>query len=381
MKFSTKIALALCILSLSTALPAVALAQSSNINSVTSPTSSNLNAVCVVNNSTDVANDLQMLNAWAVGDGGTIAMWSGSSWTTVTSPTSMNLYSVVFNNATSGWAVGGNSNQGVILHYNGTWGEWKTVSFNGHAGGTDPINATLYGVTVASDGMSGWAVGANGLALGWDGNTWYAFTDASTNTLRAVAMMHGSMDAWAVGDSGTIVHWDGAHWTTMTSNTVQPLYTIAILNSSFAMAAGGSGSSGVVLTMNGSGWTALTNFRFGGGSGTMTSSVNATVNCITLASATSGWACGDGGLTMYWTGSEWDCNSNPTIGNLNGISMIHGGSAIQAWAVGDGGAILAFNGSAWVPELPVIAVPVILAIGLVAALFAKTKLSKKPLPL
>jgi hypothetical protein len=42
---------------------------------------------------------------------------------------------------------------------------------------------------------------------------------------------------------------------------------------------------------------------------------------------------------------------------------------------------LAFNGSAWVPELPVFAVPVILAIGLVAALFAKTKLSKKPLPL
>ena len=322
-----------------------------------------------------------MLNAWAVGDGGTIAMWSGSSWTTVTSPTAMNLYSVVFNNATSGWAVGGNSNQGVILHYNGTWSEWKLVSFSGHAGGTDPINATLYGVTVSSDGMSGWAVGANGLALGWDGNTWYAFTDASTNTLRAVGMMHGSLDAWAVGDSGTIVHWDGAHWTTMTSNTVQPLYTIAILNSSFAMAAGGSGSSGVVLTMNGNGWTALTNFRFGGGSGTMTSGVNATVNSITLASATSGWACGDGGLTMYWTGSEWDCNSNPTMGNLNGISMIHGGSAIQAWAVGDGGAILAFNGSSWVPELPVFAVPVILAIGLVAALFAKTKLSKKPLPL
>lgn len=61
--------------------------------------------------------------------------------------------------------------------------------------------------------------------------------------------------------------------------------------------------------------------------------------------------------------------------------MIHGGSAIQAWAVGNGGVILAFNGSVWVPEFPVIAVPIVLAVGLVAALFAKTKLSKKPLSL
>jgi hypothetical protein len=60
--------------------------------------------------------------------------------------------------------------------------------------------------------------------------------------------------------------------------------------------------------------------------------------------------------------------------------MIHGGSAIQAWTVGDGGVIMAFNGTNWVPELPIIAVPVILAIGLVAALFAKTKFSKKPFP-
>ena len=379
MKFSIKIALALCILSLCTSLPAVALAETSNINSVTSPTSSNLNAVCIVNNSTEVANDLQMLNAWAVGDGGTIAMWSGSSWTTVTSPTAMNLYSVVFNNATSGWAVGGNSNQGVILHYNGTWSEWKTVSFSGNAGGTDPINATLYGVTVSSDGMSGWAVGSNGIALGWDGKTWFGFTDVSTSTLRAVGMVHGSMDAWAVGDSGTIVHWNGAQWITMKSNTVQPLYTIGILNNSFAMAGGGNGNTGVILMMNSSGWGAFTVFKFGGSGAT--NNLNTTVNSITLASATSGWACGDSGLTMYWTGSEWDCNSNPTMGNLNGISMIHGGNAIQAWTVGDGGVILAFNGTKWVPELPVVAVPVILAIGLVAALFAKTKLFKKPLPL
>ncbi len=110
MKFSLKIALTLCILSLCLSLSAAS-AQTANINSVTSPTSTNLNAVCIVNNVTSSGNDITMLNAWAVGDGGTIVHWSGSSWTTVVSPTTLNLYSVVFTNPTDGWAVGGSSSK------------------------------------------------------------------------------------------------------------------------------------------------------------------------------------------------------------------------------------------------------------------------------
>jgi hypothetical protein len=381
MKFSLKFALAFYLFSLCISLTATASAQTSNINSVASPTSAKLNSVCIVNNGTEVANDLQMLNAWAVGDGGAIAMWDGSSWTTVTSPTSMNLYSVVFSSPTNGWAVGGDDNTGIILYYNGTWMEWKTISFNSDANGTDSINGTLYDITISSDGMTGWAVGANGIVLGWDGCTWYGFPDVSTSTLYSVGMLHGSMDAWVVGEAGTILHWDGVTWTTMTSNTVHPLYTIGVLNGSFALAGGGSGSEGIVLMMNQSGWSPITSFRFGGGSRELTTSLNATVNSITLSNATSGWACGDTGLTMYWTGSEWACDFYPASSNLNGISMIHGGSAIQAWAVGDSGVIVAFNGSNWVPEFPVIAVPVLLTIGLVATIFAKTRLFKKSIPL
>jgi hypothetical protein len=58
--------------------------------------------------------------------------------------------------------------------------------------------------------------------------------------------------------------------------------------------------------------------------------------------------------------------------------MVHD-TLLQAWVVGDSGQIMAFNGTNWVPELPIIAVPLILAVGLLVAVFAKSKLFKKPL--
>jgi hypothetical protein len=382
MKFYLKLALALCLLSLFLSITGV-YAQTS-LTSVTSPTTTNLNSVCVVNNATSgtPTNDLSMLNAWAVGDGGTILFWSGSSWSTVTSPTTMNLYSVVFDSPTDGWAVGGSGTTGIILRYNGTWSEWTAVSFSGYANATDTVNGTLYGVTVSGDGMTGFAVGSNGIALYWDGasDTWFGFTNVSTNTLRAVGMAHDSTDAWAVGDSGTIVHWDGTNWTPMTSGSTSNLYTIQMFNSTAGFAAGGAGDNGSVLMLSGTTWSPFTSFRFGGGSGALTSSLNSTVYSMTLANTTSGWACGSSGFTMYWSGSEWDCNSNPATGNLKGISMVHG-NGIQAWAVGDGGTILAFNGAAWVPELPILAIPILMGIGLLAVIFGKNRLFRKQVAL
>jgi hypothetical protein len=39
---------------------------------------------------------------------------------------------------------------------------------------------------------------------------------------------------------------------------------------------------------------------------------------------------------------------------------------------------MAFNGTNWVPELPIIAVPLILSATLLIVIFGKTKLFKKP---
>ncbi|MCL5876415.1 MAG: hypothetical protein M1540_01215 [Candidatus Bathyarchaeota archaeon] len=380
MKFSLKITLALCLFSLSLAFSTAA-AQSSIDTGVVSPTTTTLNAVCVVN-SPDANGDLTTLEAWAVGDAGTIVHWNANSWTTVPSPTASHLYSVAFNNVTNGWAVGGSGNSGVILHYNGTWNVWSRISFSGFTDAFDTINSTLHSVTITTDGMMGWIVGAGGLTLNWNGDTWFAITDVTPNTLRAVAMAHNSAEAWAVGDAGTIMHWTGSNWETMTSPTNAPLYTIQMLDTSNGWVAGGSNNNGVVLNLNQSTWQVWDKFNFGTMNTTTPSqSVNSTIYSISVGNATSAWACGSNGLVMYWTGTQWDCNINLISGNLRGISMIHGETTgmLQAWAVGDGGQIMAFNGMAWVPEIPIIAVSILLAAVLFVVVLAKPKLLRKTL--
>jgi hypothetical protein len=59
--------------------------------------------------------------------------------------------------------------------------------------------------------------------------------------------------------------------------------------------------------------------------------------------------------------------------------MVHGTSngSTQAWAVGDGGAIIAWTGTKWIPEIPIIAVPLLIGIGLVIVLLKKSRLTKK----
>jgi hypothetical protein len=360
-----------------------ALAQTnSNITSVTSPTNVNLNSVAIIYNSTtNPSGDLSELNAWAVGDGGTIATWNGNSWTTVNSPTTENLHSVVFINATEGWAVGGSSNTGVILHYNGTWGIWNQISMSGNPSDMDTLTAPLYGVTVDSTGTVGWAVGANGLVLGWNGQSWYGFTSVTPNTLHGVGMVHGSADAWAVGEGGTIVHWDGTQWTNVNSPTIRPLYGIEMINATSGWAVGGTDTNGVILMMSGTTWNVQNNIDYGGATnqttGSPTDTINATLYSVSMNTPDSAWAVGSNGNVLYWTGTEWAGQTNVQNGvTLRGVSMVHGVSdSTQAWAVGDQGTILAWTGTAWVPEFPLlIVVPVLIGVGLVFGILKKAKL-------
>ena len=379
MKFSCKVvALVFSILTLCLSL-STASAQTVDINSVTSPTSATLNAVTLVNNLTSSGNDLTQLNAWAVGDNGIIVTWDGTQWQTVSSPTSMNLYSVTFNDVNNGWAVGGSESEGVILYYNGTWNEWNRISFSGFTDEFDTVNDTLYSVSISSDGLNGWIVGAGGVTLNWAGDTWFGLMGASADTMRSVAMVHSSKEAWAVGDAGTIMHWTGTSWDTMTSPTNFPLYTIQMIDENSGWAAGGSDNEGVVLNLTGTTWNVVNNFVFGA-EGETVSTVNSKIYSITIGNENSAWACGTNGFVMYWTGSNWECNDNVICVTLRGISMIHG-TINQAWVVGDGGEVLAFNGASWVPELPIFAIPVILGIGLLVVIFGKDKIFKKPFAL
>lgn len=382
MKFSLKLALMLYLVTLLATLSGV-FAQTSNITSVSSPTAVNLNSVAIVNNTTQTNNDLTALDAWAVGDGGTILHWNGASWSSVTSPTTDNLYSVCMVSISNGWAVGGGSNNGVILKYNGAnWTEWKQISFGVNATATDTINATLYAVTLSGDGKVGWAVGAGGTVLSWDGTTWYGVSNVTSTILRNVGMVHNSTDVWAVGDSGTIIHWSGTGWANVTSPTTMNLYAIEMINATMGWAAGGNSSNGVLLLMNQTTWSPWTKINFSATNATNPADkINATMYSISMDNATSAWAVGGGGTVLYWDGNQWDGETGVASGvNLKGVAMVHGSSngSTQAWAVGEGGKILAWTGLKWVPEIPLMAIPLLLSIGLAVALLRKTRLTKKP---
>ncbi|MBE3116265.1 hypothetical protein IMZ68_03595 [Candidatus Bathyarchaeota archaeon] len=375
MKFLLKIALVVFMVSLLSAF-SVAYAQVITGDNTVSPTGSNLNSVCIVSNTTTVTNaTLLNSDAWAVGDSGTIIRWNGTRWSTVNSSTSTNLYSIVMVNSTSGWAVGGGANNGIILRYNGTWSVWNM---------TNQLNSTLYAVTADGTGATGWTVGANGATVYWNGNQWTIQANTTKNALRSVAMIRGANDAWVVGDNGTILHYNGSSWSNMTSPTSTNLNSIVIVNASVGWAAGGGSNNGTLLNMNGTTWSVWNRINFGGAvnatAGYVTDTINATLYSLTMDTANSAWASGAKGTVLYWTGTEWDGQANIVTNTLKGIAMVHGAPAgsSYAWAVGDGGKILAWTGTSWIPEIPIVMVaPVLMSIAALAALLGKSKLSKR----
>lgn len=383
MKILSKFALMLLLVSLTASLSVVN-AQTLTPDNIASPTTVNLNSVFLVNNLTKTNNELTQLNAWAVGDSGTILHWNGSRWTTQPSPTSLNLYSVFFTDPYDGWAVGGNNNNGIILRYNGTWSVWNQISFSGEVNGMDTINVTLYAVTMDTNLNAGWAVGASGTTLFWDGTTWFGFPSITANTLRNVGMIHDSTEAWTIGDGGIILYWNGAEWANMTSPTSANLYTIEMVDDTNAWAGGGNGNSGTLLRLSGSTWSVWDRINFGGTinttAGYVTDIINATVYSISIDTETSAWAVGGQGLAMYWTATEWAGQMNATNTDLKAVSMVHGTDvgSTQAWAVGNNGRILAWTGTEWIPEIPfLMAVPLLMTIGLLIALTRKSKLFRK----
>ena len=95
---------------------------------------------------------LDATHVWAVGHGGTILFYDGSSWTAQASDTTDTLWGVSALDATHVWAVG---DGGTILFYNGS-------SWTAQASDTTD---TLRGGVSAVDETHVWAVGDLGLIL------------------------------------------------------------------------------------------------------------------------------------------------------------------------------------------------------------------------
>jgi photosystem II stability/assembly factor-like uncharacterized protein len=101
--------------------------------------------------------------------------------------------------SSDGWAVG---DGGTIIEYQGSSGQWSNFP--------SPTGMRLNSVFIL-DSNDGWAVGAGGTILHFDGNTWTSVSDFVSTNLNSVYQT-SPQEAWIVGDSATILHWTGVSW-------------------------------------------------------------------------------------------------------------------------------------------------------------------------
>ncbi|HEV3192792.1 MAG TPA: hypothetical protein VGY54_19935, partial [Polyangiaceae bacterium] len=222
-------------------------------------------------------------DVWAVGGGGfwdgvgfreycdpLILHWDGMAWSRVAGPKSASgwvLRAIAGISSTDVWAVGyrcygGHSTNDEVLHWDGQlwsevltglpdysrltavaaalgWSVWAAGDFQwdggsahlarwgGSAWTVDPnepdINPAVNAPTISSlwagGATVGWAVGAYGLVLGWDGNQWTRTASGTVLDLRGV-WGSSAKEAWAVGgtsstsrgittSSGIVLHYVG----------------------------------------------------------------------------------------------------------------------------------------------------------------------------
>jgi hypothetical protein len=313
----------------------------------TSHTTNNLTAVWG-----DATSDV-----FAVGAGGTVDHYNGSTWGTQTSHTSNNLTGVGGTSSSNIWAVG---DKGTIVHNTGSWAVvTSNVGF--------PLSAVSSGTTTP------WAVGAEGSLLSYSGSAW-SLSSQSGLTLTSV-WASSANDVW-VATLGTALHYNGSSWSSMAVITDDSLMAIYGGGASDTIYAGGKKST--MARYNGSTWSSSSvdnaaysiwmldnDSAFVGSSGgnyyMFTSPSNYTgaqvdnspklngvwgsaANNIYVAASNSG---GTSGLVYHANGSSIT-NSPMTIpGGTGPLNAISGSSASDIYAAGGSGAIIHYNGTAW----------------------------------
>jgi hypothetical protein len=175
--------------------------------------------------------------AFAVGDGGNILRYDGTSWNRMPTGTAAALEAVWASAPDDAYAVG---EHGIILHYSGTG--WDSIP-----SGTSERLYDVWG----SSASDVYAVGADGTILRFDGAAW---NPMSSGTHIALYGVWGSSatDVFAVGAHGTIIHYDGMAWTSMAIGTDRALFAVwgTASNSVYAV-----GKDQLVLQYNGVAWS------------------------------------------------------------------------------------------------------------------------------
>ncbi len=255
-------------------------------------------------------------SGWAVGQRfdvisyqsqGLILHLSGDTWTEVSMPQTEPLYAITFASADQGWAVG---KAGTILH-------WDGVAWTAEGSQT---NADLYDVAVVGDDF--WAVGENGVLVHRNqAGFWVLLTPHPT--LRGVGFA-GPDAGWAVGATGTVLHYDGKTWSPVDTPLDADLSGLFVDADGIPWVTGGGGLIGRVTP---GGWQFVTQPY-----------VQVDLTAIDLLGEMAGWAVGgwpfqptDGVVFWQRADERWNPRLASDVPPLFDIDVL---SQDEAWAVG-----------------------------------------------
>ena len=263
-------------------------------------------------------------NIFAVGDGGTIRRYNGSSWGTQTSGTTSNLKGV-WGSVTTVYAVGsGGTILQKALNVGTTWSTMTSSTPNG-------LNA-IWG----SSETDIFAVGDSGTIIHSNGSAWTTMGSPTTAKLLAV-WGNSATDVYAVGNSHkedywerTVIHYNGTSWTMREAGNGVSLMSSWGSSGTNITAAG---SFGGIMKYNGTSW------RQTGGP------TEKTFNAMWGSSSTDIFAVGYGGVIAHYNGNSWSVREpNPLTVGVHDLYGIWGASATQVFAVGDNGKIFYYGG-------------------------------------
>ena len=260
----------------------------------------------------------------AVGAGGTILQYNGSSWSSQPSGTSSDLFDVACPSTSFCVAVGA---AGTILQYNGS-------GWTGQASGT---GNDLFGVTCQGTSPC-FAVGSGGTIQQYNGTVWTAASRAFVSSILGDIACPGTNFCFTVGRNGTINRYNGSSWSYVyPTSTTSNLTGVACPSTSICFAAG---SGGTIDQYN-------VNQVFGNGSGWSTISSGTSNDLVSVAcpSVSFCFAVGSSGTITQFNGSGWSL-IQPGV-TSTGLSDVACPSTGLCFAVGLNGTILQYNGAGW----------------------------------
>ncbi len=253
-----------------------------------------------------------------------------STWQLFSSPITDSLNALDLVTPLDGWAVGA---AGMILHWNGT--SWSKM--------TSPTSSTINSVDLL-DSSIGWAVGENGLIIRFNGNTWENVISPSPANLNKVSIL-AEDNAWAVGDGGVMLHWDGNQWNTEPALTTFDLEALAFIDATNGWAIGAVWLPGQVLDYDniflhwdGNIWT----------DATPRIAIEDIVFDLDFVNPDFGIAVGNNNIEFRWINGNWNERGDLPMMHYRAVDLL---TATDGWAVGwvyQQDNIQRWNGVAWV---------------------------------